>query len=196
MSGPVIHLASKSPRRAELLRQIGVAFEPLRVNVPEEVIPGESPEAFVQRLAREKAQAGLIADSRRDELPVLGADTAVVVDEDVLGKPRNRADALAMLARLSGRRHLVLSAVTVANDARIESALSETSVWFREITEAEAVAYWDTGEPADKAGAYGIQGFGAIFVERIDGSYSGVMGLPVYETARLLEWFDIKAGRR
>lgn len=185
-----LYLASRSPRRAELLRQLGLRFQRLDVDVPEVVAEGESAEDFVRRVAEEKARAGL--EARKRELPVLGADTAVVVDGDVLGKPADRDDAMAMLVRLSGRDHRVLSAVAVAGGDGCHAALSETSVCFRELSGAECAAYWATGEPADKAGAYAIQGLGALFVERIEGSYSGVVGLPLFETARLLKRFGIQ----
>jgi septum formation protein len=181
----MIYLASKSPRRAELLRQIHVAFEPVDVDIPEQAAPGEAPEAYVRRVALEKARAG----GRRLQSPeaaVLGADTAVVIDGAILGKPRDRDDALAMLARLSGRSHRVFSAVALTSGAGEDSAVSVSEVRFREIGADERQWYWDTGEPADKAEAYAIQGLGAVFVKHLSGSYSGVMGLPLYETGRLL----------
>lgn len=194
MSGFDLYLASRSPRRAELLDQIGVRYEALSVDVSEIRDAGERPDHFVLRAAADKARAG--AGVRAHELPVLGADTAVVVDGEVLGKPGSREQALAMLEQLSGRGHRVLTAVALAGGAGCETALSETRVWFRELDEAERIAYWDTGEPADKAGGYGIQGLGAVFVERIEGSYSGVMGLPLFETARLLARAGIPVPRR
>ena len=180
-----ILLASASPRRRELLEQIGVAFSLIKVEVDERRQPGEAPEAMVQRLALAKARAGRSA-AAADARPVLGADTVVVVDDAVLGKPRDEAHALAMLARLSGRWHEVLSAVALAWPGGEEVRLSRTAVRFREISETEARAYWASGEPRDKAGAYAIQGRGAVFVAEIRGSYSGVMGLPLFETAELL----------
>lgn len=189
MPEPVIYLASRSPRRAELLRQVGVVFELIELDVDESVEPGEQPADYVRRVAEEKAWAGI--GVRERNLPILGADTAVVVDGDILGKPSGRVEALGMLARLSGRTHRVLSSVAVADGDTCHVALNETRVTFRSLAPAEAAAYWATGEPADKAGAYGIQGLGAIFVQRIEGSYSGVMGLPLFETARLLERYGI-----
>lgn len=183
----MLYLASKSPRRRELLAQIRVAFECLDVDVPEVLAPGEAPEAFVRRLARDKAGAGLeiVADADADAR-VLGADTIVLIDDLVLGKPRDRDEGLAMLARLSGRKHRVLSAVALATGGDIRTELSDSEVEFREIGAAERERYWDSGEPADKAGGYAIQGAGALFVKHLSGSYSGVMGLPLYETGKLL----------
>lgn len=189
MTKPVIYLASRSPRRAELLRQVGVVFELMELDVDETLEPGEDAAGYACRVAEEKAWAGIAVRER--PLPVLGADTAVVVDGDVLGKPAGRTEALEMLACLSGRSHRVLSAVAVADGDTCHVSLNTTTVRFREITPAEAAAYWATGEPVDKAGAYGIQGLGAVFVERMEGSYSGVMGLPLYETAELLERYGI-----
>jgi septum formation protein len=183
---PDLYLASASPRRRELLAQIGLRFEVLPVEVDEASRPGEAPEALVRRLALEKARAGRARLSAGDRLPVLGADTEVVLDGEVLGKPRDEEDAAAMLARLSGRSHQVLSAVAVASPAGETVRLCASTVWFRETTAAERQAYCATGEPLDKAGAYGIQGFAAVFVARLEGSYSGVMGLPLYETAEVL----------
>ncbi len=203
VSLPDIYLASSSPRRRELLDQLGVRFAVVAQDVPEHYVSDEAPEDYVQRLALEKARAGwhcLPLDAR---CPVLGADTAVIVDDRVLGKPADRDEALAMLAMLSGRAHRVLSAVAVVG-ARVSDVsdggelrqrlgqyrtsvrLSESRVWFRRIDERERAAYWASGEPAGKAGADAIQGLGALFVERLEGSYSGVMGLPLFETAELL----------
>ena len=185
---PVIVLASASPRRRELLAQLGVPHRVLAVDIDETPAPGESPQQLVQRLAREKAMAGLQRDG--GQAMALGSDTVVVVDGRIFGKPRDRSDALAMLAALSGREHLVLTAVALAlppDGSTVRQALSSTAVSMRQITPAEAAAYWEAGEPRDKAGAYGIQGLGAVFIESIRGSYSGVMGLPLYETARLLQ---------
>lgn len=183
-----IVLASASPRRRELLAQLGVPHEVLAVEVDEAPLPGEQPAALARRLARAKAVAGRArAGGSR---PVLGSDTVVAVDARIFGKPADRDDALAMLAALSGREHRVLTAVALAlpgADGAVVEALSETLVRMRPITSAEAAAYWDTGEPAGKAGAYAIQGLGAVFIEHIHGSYSGVMGLPLYETAWLLQ---------
>ncbi|KAA6187268.1 septum formation inhibitor Maf [Thiohalocapsa marina] len=183
MNEVALYLASRSPRRRELLQQLGLAHGLLPADVDESPLPGESAEAFVIRIALEKARAGRqVAPS---PLPVLGADTAVVCDGRILGKPADAADAAAMLALLSGRAHRVLTGVAVLGQ-REQTVLSETRVQFRQIAPAEADAYWASGEPRDKAGAYAIQGRGALFVERISGSYTGVVGLPLFETARLL----------
>jgi septum formation protein len=190
MAAPWLYLASASPRRRELLRQIGVAYRLLPVAVDETPLPDEAPTAYVARLALAKARAGVAAiPARRKARPVLGADTAVVVDGAILGKPGDRAEGLAMLARLSGREHRVLSAVALATSARDAVKVQESWVRFRELTRAECAAYWDSGEPLDKAGGYGIQGRAAAFVAELRGSYSGVMGLPLYETAELLDEF-------
>ncbi|MFM1886619.1 MAG: hypothetical protein RL026_1776 [Pseudomonadota bacterium] len=180
----VLLLASASPRRRELLAQIGVAHEVRPTDVDESPRPGEVAEALVQRLACAKAEAGLAAAGDR---PVLGADTIVVLGGRVLGKPRDRAEGLAMLQALSGRRHRVLSAVALAcRGWPTQCRLSVSEVSFRAITTAEAEAYWASGEPVDKAGGYAIQGRAAVFIEDLHGSYSGVMGLPLFETAELL----------
>jgi len=181
-----IYLASNSPRRAELLTQIGVRFARLSLETDERRLADESPEDYVLRIAVEKGRAGRDRLSRGDLLPVLAADTAVVLGDSVLGKPRDSADARAMLAALSGRTHRVLTAVALMTPDQERTTLSESRVRFREIDEEEARRYWATGEPADKAGGYGIQGYGALFVANLEGSYSGVMGLPLFETGRLL----------
>lgn len=188
---PYIYLASASPRRRELLEQIGVRYALLKVDVPEVCAPGESPEEYVLRVSLAKARTGLCLLDSGDEKPVLGADTAVVLDGEVLGKPRDGDDAVEMLLRLAGREHLVLSGVALVNGEQEQSRLSVSHVRFRPIGDDEARAYWHTGEPADKAGGYGIQGQAAMFIERLEGSYSGVMGLPLYETAELLRQFGI-----
>ena len=194
---PQLYLASSSPRRCELLAQLGVRFEVVAQSVPEERLPHESPEAFAQRLAVEKARAGQALLSADINLPVLGADTIVVVDDDILGKPKDKADALAMLAQLSGGSHRVLSAVAVVgrDDMGQDKTMvrcSESRVRFRALRDGEAEAYWATGEPVDKAGAYGIQGLAAVFIEHLEGSYSGVMGLPLFEAGELLRAFGIE----
>ncbi len=181
---PQLYLASRSPRRSELLSQIGVTHEVVAVNIDESVLADESPADYVVRLALEKAAAGRAIIQQRTQ-PVLAADTAVVIDGEILGKPADRADAVAMLTRLSGRDHEVFSGVALASD-EMESRLSVSRVTFRPITEAEAEAYWLSGEPADKAGGYAIQGLGALFVSRLEGSFSGVIGLPLFATAELL----------
>jgi septum formation protein len=185
MDSPPLVLASASPRRRELLIQIGVRHRVLAVDLDESRLPGETLEDFVQRLAMDKALAGWQALPAVARAAVLGADTLVVLDGEPLGKPADRDDALTMLARLSGRSHEVLTAVAlVTPEARVR--LSRSRVTFRATSAAERLAYWDSGEPADKAGGYGIQGLGAIFVAHLEGSYSGVMGLPLFETAELL----------
>lgn len=185
-----LYLASASPRRRELLDQIGVRHRRLVVEVPEEREAAERPEGYVARVALAKARAGTALLAAGDPHPVLGADTEVVLDGEVLGKPRDRADGLAMLERLSGRSHRVLTAVAMVGRGGVEKGfVSTSSVTFRATTPRERQAYWASGEPADKAGGYAIQGRAAIFIERIEGSYSGVMGLPLFETARLLEEF-------
>ena len=225
-SAAMIHLASKSPRRRLLLDQIGVDYTIVDAPIDEVRRPGEPPKRFVERMAWEKAQAGLAALGDARTAPVLAADTAVVLDEQVLGKPRDEGHAMAMLRALSGRMHRVISAVAIAgiragdagngladadghgpaagsvagpgvgldadsgadpgaDDApRVMTSVSR--VWFREITPDERRSYCASGEPLDKAGAYAIQGRAAIFVARLDGSFSGVMGLPLFETASLL----------
>ncbi|HET7610126.1 MAG TPA: Maf family protein [Gammaproteobacteria bacterium] len=185
MKKDFVYLASASPRRSELLRQIGVRFTVRAAAIPEEQLPRETPEAYVTRLATAKAES-VWAVTVGDLRPVLGADTAVVLDGQVLGKPETEAEAAAMLERLSGRTHRVLTAVALRHAGGLETASSETEVRFRATTAAERLAYCRTGEPFDKAGGYGIQGHAAVFVEEIKGSYSGVVGLPLFETAGLL----------
>ena len=180
----MIILASNSPRRSALLRQIGVAHRIVPPRIDEQRLAGESAPACVCRLAEQKARQVQRMSAATE--PVLGADTVVVLDEQMLGKPADRAAGLQMLERLSGRTHEVLSAVAVVVGAAFHSALSRTEVRFRALTAAEREAYWDSGEPCDKAGGYGIQGLGAVFVAELRGSYSGVMGLPLFETASLL----------
>jgi septum formation protein len=184
---PAIILASASPRRSELLRQIGVQHEVRAVDIDESVMPGESARDLVIRLARGKATAG--RDRFGSSLPVLGADTVVVLDNEIYGKPRDQHDAVRMLQTLGGRTHQVLTAVALAlpGDGSVSQALSQTAVTLRPVSRDEALAYWASGEPADKAGGYGIQGLGAVFISAIQGSYTGVMGLPLYETAQLLQ---------
>ncbi|MSQ92458.1 MAG: septum formation inhibitor Maf [Gammaproteobacteria bacterium] len=179
-----IRLASASPRRSQLLRQIGVAHEVRPVDLDESGRAGESPRDYVLRVAREKASAGAAMGG---DLPVLAADTVVSIGEEIFGKPRDENDGVRMLVALSGGSHDVLTAVALAKEGRIEMAISETRVTFRALSEAECRNYWAGGEPVGKAGAYAIQGFGAVFITRIEGSYSGVMGLPLCETAALLD---------
>ncbi|MCX2886758.1 Maf family protein [Pseudomonas sp. DCB_BI] len=184
-----LHLASGSPRRRELLTQIGVPFSVVSAPIDETPLSGESAPAYVERLARAKAAAGLATVT--GPAVVLGADTAVVLDGRILGKPENREDALAMLADLSGREHQVLTAVALDDGQRVQSLCVTSRVRFREITAGEAQRYWASGEPADKAGSYAIQGLGAVFVTGLSGSYSAVVGLPLCETADLLGQFGI-----
>ena len=183
-----LHLASSSPRRREILTALGLDFSVGGADLDEARLDGESAEEMVLRLAAAKAQAG----SPGDEYAVIGADTAVVLGDDVFGKPRDGDDAVAMLQALSGKTHQVMTGVAVWASAGAGVALSVTDVRFREISPDEALQYWQSGEPADKAGAYAIQGKGGVFVEEINGSYSGVVGLPVFETVRLLEDAGIK----
>lgn len=187
---PPLYLASGSPRRRELLTQIGVPFTGLSAQIDETPFPDEQPQAYVERLARGKAEAGLALLSD-EHACVLGADTAVVLDGRILGKPVDEADALAMLTALSGREHEVLTAVAVANRQGDEALTVSSRVRFRPIQIHEARAYWASGEPQDKAGSYAIQGLAAIFVEGLHGSYSAVVGLPLCETAELLSRFGI-----
>ena len=187
-----IVLASASPRRQELLQQIGVPFQVVGHQVEEELLAGELPQDFVTRLALEKAQSALDHLPADQDKVVLGADTAVVCEQTILGKPADQADALRMLKLLSGRRHLVYSSVALVSRQQREVALSATEVEFRSLASAELEAYWHSGEPRDKAGAYAIQGLAAVFVSGLKGSYSGVMGLPLFETAQLLSRFGIQ----
>jgi septum formation protein len=186
MSANFVYLASGSPRRRELLAQIGVPFQVLTVTVDEAHLPGELPDAYVLRLARQKADAGWRARPARSASPVLAADTTVVLDGKILAKPADRRDGERMLRELGGRTHEVLTAVAVATPG-LSSRTSRSEVTFRAISAAEAHDYWATGEPLDKAGGYAIQGGAAVFVADLKGSYSGVMGLPLFETAELLE---------
>jgi len=197
---PRIYLASTSPRRRELLRQIGVGFDVLAfrsgergedADVDETPLPGEAVERYVERLALAKAEAGVrrVLWRRLPQRPVLAADTALEVDGDIIGKPVDAAAAHAILSRLSGRSHRVLTAVAVGDGRRIRSRLSVSEVRFRPLGEDDIRHYIACGEPMDKAGAYGIQGRAAVFVEEIRGSYSGIMGLPLFETAQLLDAF-------
>jgi len=187
-----LYLASHSPRRRELLAQLNIRYQLLSVSVDERPRPGESVTALVVRLAAEKAQAGAAQIATTlSSIPVLGADTLVVVDGEPLGKPANRAAALAMLARLSGREHQVLSGIAIVLDGVCHTRLVSSRVTFCTISDDEAAAYWRSGEPSDKAGGYAIQGRGARFVQQIVGSYSGVMGLPLYETAELLQQLGV-----
>lgn len=181
-------LASASPRRRELLTQIGVACRCCPVDIDETPQPDEPARAYVERLALEKARVCL---RQNPEAVVLGSDTSVVVDGQILGKPVDEEDAVRMLKLLSGREHQVMTAVAVVDRTRQRVETVTTDVAFIELDEARCRAYWHTGEPCDKAGAYGIQGLGAVLVKGIKGSYSAVVGLPLMQTAALLQQFDI-----
>ncbi len=195
---PLVCLASVSPRRRELLAQIGVPHTVTGAHIDETAHAGEAPRDYVLRMARQKA---ITVRESGETLPVLAADTTVVLDDVIYGKPRDRADGIAMLARLSGRTHAVLTAVAMAEARGVTLRLSESSVRFRGLTLEECAAYWDTGEPHDKAGGYAVQGAAAVFIESLSGSYSGVMGLPLFETAELLrgagidywQWRNLRA---
>jgi septum formation protein len=201
MADQRIYLASRSPRRRELLKQIGVPFEVLLLredlrrgaDVDETPLPDESPGVYVLRMAREKAAAAArqIAFRGLPQRPVLAADTTVVLEGEIIGKPEDAEHAARILRALSGREHRVLTAVAVALREQMETQISVSSVRFRDLSEAEIRRYCASGEPLDKAGAYAIQGRAGAFVTRIEGSYSGIMGLPLAETAELLEKFDI-----
>lgn len=184
MTNEPLHLASASPRRAALLDQLGVRYVVHPVSVPEDPLPGEAAPALAERLALAKGRAAR-AELGPDAL-VLAADTVVTLDGALLGKPQDRDEGLAMLERLSGRTHEVCTAVALLGPHGELCRVDRTRVTMRATTAAERAAYWDTGEPADKAGAYAIQGLGAVFVTRIEGSYSGVMGLPLHDTAEML----------
>lgn len=183
-----IYLASQSPRRKELLQQLGVGSIVIPSNVDETLHMDESVEGYVMRLAREKAEVCLqyLREQAQELLPIVAADTTVCVDNVILGKPENEQEAYSMLKSLSGRWHEVHTAVAVATEKGTEVALSTTHVEMMELSDADILAYIASGEPRDKAGAYGIQGLAGIFIKSIEGSYSGVMGLPVFETAQLL----------
>ena len=197
----MIYLASRSPRRRALLRQIGVAFEILllredirrRADVDETPRPGEAADAYVLRIASTKAELAVRFSGRRRWAlqPVLAADTTVVCDGSIIGKPADEQDAARILKHLSGRQHEVYTAIAVAQPDRFECALSMSKVWFRDVAEDEIRRYAASGEPLDKAGAYAIQGRAAAFVPRIEGSFSGIMGLPLAETAALLAKFGV-----
>ena len=187
----MLYLASQSPRRRELLQQAGLAFSVLNVDVPEQRAVGESPQDYVHRVARDKARAGLaqLTTDHRAHAVVLGADTEVVLDGEVFGKPKDADDAVAMLRRLSGRTHEVISAVWLVADEREQGDTCVSRVRFAKLDEPMIAAYVATSEPFGKAGAYAIQGRGATLIEHLEGSYSCVMGLPLFETVRVLKQF-------
>ncbi len=187
----MLYLASKSPRRRELLGRLGLAFEVLDVDVPERRAVGETPLDYVRRVARDKAGAGLQAVLQQADAVVIGADTEVVLDDEVFGKPRDGDDAVAMLRRLSGRTHDVISAVSLLSASHHGHAVSVSQVTFDELSDATIAAYVASGEPMGKAGAYAIQGRAQMFITHLSGSYSAVMGLPLFETARLLASPDL-----
>lgn len=189
----MLYLASKSPRRSELLARLGLDFGLLDVDVPEHRAPGEPAEDYVRRVAREKAGAGLLHVVGVASAVVLGGDTEVVLDDDVFGKPRDAADAAAMLRRLSGRAHRVISALSLVSASREAMAVSMSEVTFAELDDDAIDAYLATGEWRDRAGAYAIQGRAQAFIAHLSGSYSGVMGLPLFETAQLLQTFGLGA---
>ena len=187
-----LYLASQSPRRSELLSQIGFSFSVLAVDVDETVKENENPQDYVIRLAKDKAKSGWFSAKHEYEKVVLGSDTAVVINGKILGKPENREDAIRMLSLLSGNTHQVMSAVALAikgensTEPELRSVISVSDVTFKTLSSLEIEQYWQTGECSDKAGAYAIQGIAAAFVTHLSGSYSGVMGLPLYETVEIL----------
>lgn len=189
-----IYLASGSPRRQELLTQLGVSFERIVTGIEEKRAEGESAQQYVSRLAREKAQAGVVQTPR--DLPVLGADTIVILNGEVLEKPHDADHAARMLRKMSGQTHQVMTAVALADNQNVLDCLVVTDVTFRVLTDDEIAAYIASGEPMDKAGAYGIQGLGGCFVRKINGSYHAVVGLPLVETYELLSNFNsLREGR-
>ncbi|HKE44900.1 MAG TPA: nucleoside triphosphate pyrophosphatase [Steroidobacteraceae bacterium] len=187
MSAGPLYLASSSPRRRALLDQIGVTCTVRPVDVDEARQPGEAPRDYVLRLARDKAQAGWSRYGQEAGGAVLAADTAVVVEGEIFGKPRDPTEGSMMLSRLSGRTHEVMTAVALRTAEGLDDRLSVSQVTFRALRPDESERYWHSGEPADKAGAYAVQGHGAVFITHLSGSYSGVMGLPLFETADLLQ---------
>ena len=186
-NAPRVILASQSPRRRELLTLVGITHEVRPADIDESYFAGEQPLGHAERLARGKAEAVHAPDAI-----VIGSDTIVVVDGDVLGKPKSKDDARVMLRRLSGRSHVVITAVAVAYHGELRSAVEQVDVTFRSLSDEEIDAYIETGEPMDKAGSYGIQGFGATIVERVNGDYFAVMGLPLNRLVRLIEGFGVR----
>lgn len=195
MTAVTLFLASASPRRRDILEQLGIRHGILPQDIDESRLPGEAPADYVLRLARAKAQAALAAEGGHEAVACLGSDTTVVCDGEMFEKPADETDARRMLTSLSGNTHQVLTAVALARAGTTQVLLSESRVTFRPLSEGEIRRYWLTGEPADKAGAYGIQGLGAMFVTDIQGSYSGIMGLPVAETVSLLADIGLTAER-
>ena len=189
-----LYLASQSPRRRQLLEQVGIRFDTVDVEVPELRAPGEPPADYVSRVAREKAGSGLLKLAGAPGAVVLGADTEVVLGDEVFGKPADAAHAADMLRRLSGRAHLAISGVWCVSAGREERALSVSEVVFAPLSERAISAYVASGEPIGRAGAYAIQGRAAAFISRLSGSYSGVMGLPLFETVELLRRYGIETG--
>jgi septum formation protein len=189
---PMLHLASKSPRRRELLGRLGLPFGIVDLDIPEERAPGEPAEDYVRRVAREKAGAGLLTVMTNPSAVVLGSDTEVVLDDEVFGKPADAEDAASMLRKLSGRTHQVISAVSLVSQSRELQAVSISDVTFAALTDAQIAGYLAGDEWQGKAGAYAIQGFAETFITRLSGSYTGVMGLPIHETAMLLRQFGLE----
>ncbi|NHQ81056.1 septum formation inhibitor Maf [Chromobacterium vaccinii] len=189
-----IYLASGSPRRREILEQLGLHLERIHADIDETVRPGEDAVAYTERLAREKAEAGwrVVSSCGLPERPLLAADTTVTQDGEIFGKPEDADDARRMLRAFSGRSHQAITSVAVRDGGRLLVKTSVTDVFFKPLSDAEIERYIDSGEPFDKAGAYGIQGKAGVFIEHIEGSYTGVMGLPVHETALLLAEFGFE----
>jgi septum formation protein len=190
-----IVLASASERRSRLLEQIGVRHRAMAANLDEQARNGEPPTEYVLRVARDKATAVMAALGGQPDCPVLAADTTIALAGRIIGKPQNEDDCVGILTALSGRAHDVLTAVALADGGAVRTVLNASRVTFREIHEAECRRYWATGEPAGKAGAYAIQGKAAVFIARLEGSFSGVMGLPLFETAALLDAAGVRRWR-
>lgn len=186
-----VYLASASPRRQDLLRQAGIAHQVIVPSIDEVVQSGETAEDFVMRVAREKAQfvLALVAQQGKPAAPVLGADTCIVLEGEIFGKPADREQGIHMLSRLAGRSHEVLTGVALLSEGKLLQELSRSRVVFGVMSASEIEDYWDSGEPADKAGAYAIQGSAAAFIERIEGSYTGIVGLPLFEVTNMIKKF-------
>ncbi len=189
-----IYLASRSPRRRELLKQIGVNFDIIIADVDEQILKNEPAHAYVVRIAKKKAEAGwqYVLDRRLPYYPVLAADTVIASDKKILGKPADKNDAAAMLKLLSDKKHRVLTGIAISHLGKTLTQTSSTQVQFKKLNDNEIAHYIDSAEPLDKAGAYAIQGRGAVFISMLEGSYSGVVGLPLFETAQLLKQFGIE----